>query len=878
MLISANSWFSFLNPFPLTHEHPNTSLATGAMIQQELEKLNKEQVVHFAWRCAVRALPILGSTGTFNLWEKKDRQKHIYSIFYALDVSAATTHDARKAIDDDTTTNAVRKVLDNAADATRQVIGDETNAAPYDACLATTYAAFTASVADYAQNAANAANAAATKKKINLESLILQDLVTIQNKKREKQPKPTDLYGEIWGNFKKALAAEGCAYWGNLYQRIFDDGFILDPEALARRVNVPKEIRQQGAAAVANYLEKLEKGATRLNEARIIILGDKGAGKTCIARRLIDPDAPMTTDAESTPGVNTMLWKLEQENINVSIWDFAGHTVTHAVHQFFLSERCLYIMVYDGRTEERNRLEYWLNHMKNYGGDSKAIILVNKRDQHPVDISINFLKEQYSIAGVYTFSIQDDKTDLEAFRKDVAAYIENNPSWKKQEIPTNYYQVKDELENLFAKGERQKGREHITRDEFTEIAEKYDVRNVEELLKDLHFLGVSLWYQDMEEFDTLVLNPEWISHGVYKIINWVNEGKKHSLTLNDFATVFKKNISRYPEKQRKFLFELMKHYELAYETKGEKDLIIPHLLKEDRPEELPDFPVGESLMLRYKAEQPLPPNTISRFIVRHNQEIKKEKQEYLVWRYGVVLKDSNGSLALVREQDRTISVAVKGKDKTNYISVLRATLNDIFDSYKSEKPELQYRIERFGQIPDQVEEKNPLWLPDRKIINHLLRERPYYDDATDQEISMARVVNLYKIEAENVIFGGKGHRITKTTFNFRDCNIGLQGNLNDLAQLLTEGGNKQEAKELACAAKALEQVENSKSKEEVKKKGIANRLRRLLDDLDDKNSRLHKTVKGIKNGVSIAQDIGKGYNDLAQWAGLPQVPKPFLKK
>ncbi len=48
-------------------------------------------------------------------------------------------------------------------------------------------------------------------------------------------------------------------------------------------------------------------------------------------------------------------------------------------------------------------------------------------------------------------------------------------------------------------------------------------------------------------------------------------------------------------------------------------------------------------------------------------------------------------------------------------------------------------------------------------------------------------------------------------------------------------------------------------------------------DLEAKNSKLHKTVKGIKNGVSIAQDIAKGYNDIAQWAGLPQVPKPFWK-
>ncbi len=440
--------------------------------------------------------------------------------------------------------------------------------------------------------------------------------------------------------------------------------------------------------AVANYLKKLEKGAKRLNEARIIIFGDKGSGNTCIARRLIDPEAPMTTDDESTAGVNTMLWKLKRDNINVGIWDFAGHTVTHAVHQFFLSERCLYLMVYDGRTKERNRLEYWLDHMKNYGGNSQAMILVNERDQHSVDIKINFLKEKYPIVGVYTFSIKDDAEPLAAFREEVARYIKNNPSWENQIIPTNYYYVKDELEGLFANCGEDKGREHISRDEFNEIAQRCKVENIDELLKDLHSLGVSLWYKDIKEIDTLVLNPEWISHGVYKIINWVNEEKKYSLTLADFTIVFEDDAKRYPKNKHEFLFELMKQYELAYETKAGKELIIPHLLQEDRLAILPDFLIGDSLMLRYKAEQPLPPNTISRFIVRHNQEIKKENLDYLVWRYGVVLKDSNGSLALVREEDRTISVSVKGNDKTNYISALRTTLNDIFNSYKSEKPEL----------------------------------------------------------------------------------------------------------------------------------------------------------------------------------------------
>ena len=41
----------------------------------------------------------------------------------------------------------------------------------------------------------------------------------------------------------------------------------------------------------------------------------------------------------------------------------------------------------------------------------------------------------------------------------------------------------------------------------------------------------------------------------------------------------------------------MKKYELAYETKGEMLLIIPHLLPKDCPDRLPEFPDRKSLKI-----------------------------------------------------------------------------------------------------------------------------------------------------------------------------------------------------------------------------------------------------------------------------------------
>jgi len=850
-------------------------------VEKQLKTLNREQVVYFAWLCAVRALPFLGADGNFNFWKKEKRRKHLYAVFYAMDTNLVV-------VNTDVNTNASEVVVAAARSAeayayaytsTASIVANAASKAAYASAYAASAASAADSSANYALFASTNAFYAADFFDLDFCDIILEDIENIRDRCSEGMS--VGVYREIWVNFQKALEVEGCEYWLKLYSNIFSNGIEAAREGVETRINVPKEIREKGAAAVGKYLENLERGAERLNEARIIVLGEKGAGKTCLARRLENPNAPMTTVSESTAGVDTTIWR--KDGINIRIWDFAGHTVTHAVHQFFLSERCLYIIVYDGRTEERNRLEYWLNHMKNYGGDSKAIILVNRRDGHQVGIPINSLKEQYPIEGLYEFSIQDDRSELIKFREIVADYIRNNPSWDKQLIPSNYYKVKKELEKRFIKGDYKKCEEHITKEEFCRIAAKNKVDDIDALLKDLDALGVSLWYPQMEEFNTLVLNPEWISHAIYKIVNWASSERKHQLTIDEFAKVFESEVDsiRYPKDKYDFFFRLMERYELAYKTSKGRCLIIPHLLGEDRPTNLPLFPLGESLMLRYKAEQPLPPNTISRFIVRHNQEIKRDGKNHLVWRYGVVLEDDKGSTALVREEDRTISVSVKGTYKTDFISTLRETLNDIFNSYKSNKPELQYRVERFGEMPDDIEKKNPLWLPDTKILNHLRNDVPYFEDITGQHINLNYTVNNYNITAQTLL-SGPGSIFTDqsvhNTFNFQNCSISLQGNLNELAGIVERKGDKESANDLKYAKELLEQSELYKTQDEVKKKGLVNGLKRIVQDLGDEGSNLHKSIDGVKQGVSIAQDIAKGYNDIAQWLGLPQVPKPFLKK
>lgn len=867
-------------------------------IKREVKSLSKPQAVHFAWVCAVRALPYLGGFGHFNFWKSDKRQKHLYAIFRSLDyggvhniysdayddayVSAASAAASASAV----SASAAYAYAYAASAAYAAYAASDASYAYASYAYAASYAsAASASAAAYAASSAAASSAAYAKNK--LAETLFKDIETIR-KGELLFDTSFEVYGDIWQKFQMALANEGCSYWGDLYQQIFDNGFKLDQDALKRRLEVPAEIGDRGAAAVAEYLREIEThGAERLNEARIIILGEKGAGKTCLARKLQEPDSPLTSYDESTEGVDTLVWKLPNDDIKAHIWDFAGHAITHAVHRFFLSERSLYIIVYDGRTEDHNRLEYWLDHMRNYGGDSKALIFVNIKDDHTPKINENSLREKYPIAGIHRFSLKDDSEKLERFREEVARLVKENLSWNASVIPANSFAVKEELECIFEE-ERQNC---ITRQVFNGIAAKNGIVDQKELLKNLHALGVCLWYEGIEKLDTLVLNPNWITNGVYKIVNWVHEQGKHQIALSDFNNVFSNDVANYPQDRHTFLFKLMKRYELAYETHTGRCLIIPHLLDTDQParDRLPEFPIGDTLMLRYTADLPLPPDTVTRFIVHRNEEIKKEGDQYLVWRYGVVLQDGNGSIAKIQENslERKIEVSVKGASKTPYIDSLRTTFNEIFESYKSKKPDLLYRIRRYGEIPDGegLENEKPLMLSAETIAAHLKKQIPYLVPSTLNEMSidlLRQLVSQYNIKIENLMIGSGGTIVSKSAFNFQNCNINLQGNLNDLARMLTNSGNGSEVKELVeelrDAAEALKDAQNCKTPEEVRSKGVMNRLKRMLMDLGDEDSTLRKVAGGVKYGIDTLQEIAKDYNSIAEWIGLPQVPTAFLKK
>jgi internalin A len=70
---------------------------------------------------------------------------------------------------------------------------------------------------------------------------------------------------------------------------------------------------------------------------------------------------PHDKEEQETQGIALDTFRLccAQGEMTVRLWDFAGQEITHALHQFFLTEGCVYVLVLDPRSNtEMQDAEY----------------------------------------------------------------------------------------------------------------------------------------------------------------------------------------------------------------------------------------------------------------------------------------------------------------------------------------------------------------------------------------------------------------------------------------------------------------------------------------------------------------------------------------
>ena len=550
----------------------------------------------------------------------------------------------------------------------------------------------------------------------------------------------------------------------------------------------PIEIVKKGREAVIEYFQSLEVGEKLpLNEVKVLLVGDGGAGKTCLVKRLIRED--YDKNEPQTHGINIKDWQVKDRDttINVHFWDFGGQEIMHATHQFFLSKRSLYILVLDGRKEED--AEYWLKHIESFGGNSPILVVLNKMDENPgFDINRRFLQKKYKgIKGFYRLSCAN-KSGIDDFSKSLGEELAKveilETTWAK-----SWFNVKTQLERMTDN--------FISYDEYKEICKNENITeegSQNTLVDFLNDLGVILHFKDFKLLDTHVLEPKWITQAVYKIINSEElADNKGILELGSLDGMLKKRQQTdyyYPRDRYPYIVELMKKFELCYEIDSHT-VLIPDLLEVQEPKIDFDYENCLRFLIEYDF---LPKSVMPRFVVRMNKDIK----ERLRWRTGVVLEDEDfDSTAIVKadERDRKIYIYVNGMQRRDYFSVIRHGFLSINSSFEKlqfiekvpmpDNPSITVSYDHLTRLEKKGVDK---YIPDGSDKDYKVKDllgTIYVEKKTEEEILLLLRKIMTQTDNQETMLK-KANDIMLLQPNF----FGLGVNLNALIEKLLPKKNK----------------------------------------------------------------------------------------
>lgn len=451
---------------------------------------------------------------------------------------------------------------------------------------------------------------------------------------------------------------------------------------------LPPEIVARGINAIRNFYKELEE-KDFLYEVKLLLVGQGRVGKTCLSNALID-DNYILSDKDSTEGININRWIIPKESMvkinpkiqrdfQINIWDFGGQEIYHSTHQFFLTKRSIYLLVTESRKEDsHDDFFYWLNIIKLLGDNSPVMLVLNKCDQPTKELPFKEFKDSFNnLVDFHKISLQAGYKDkLEAFKLALKTIASNLPHIGNP-LPKVWVDIRKELEEL-----KISGINYISETEYLDICKKHYRKEESALFLSgyFHDLGVLLHFQDdIDLKDTVFLNHEWLTLGVYKILDdpKVIE-QKGRFTINDVKRIW--STEEYKHKIRE-LISLMKNrkFDLCFELPN-SEFLVPRLLPVDEVDHTwKSSAENTRFEFRYKF---MPKGILTRLIVKLNSDIYENNY----WRYGVIL-DSDGTRAIIREKyfENKITIELSGNNKREYLFYIRKVINEIHRDYNKIK-------------------------------------------------------------------------------------------------------------------------------------------------------------------------------------------------
>lgn len=659
---------------------------------------------------------------------------------------------------------------------------------------------------------------------------------------------------------------------------------------------LPPEILKQSGKEIIRYLLSQESDAPKFyfNESKMIIVGQGHVGKSSLLNRLIHNKFE---DSGSTEGIDISSWSFTKngQKYKLNVWDFGGQEIYHSTHQFFLTKRSLYLLVWDALAEdEYGRIDYWLKTIQSLAGDSPIIIVVNKCDNdlgrlHRLD-DVDYKERFPQILDIVYVSCKDN-IGISSLRKRIKDISVNLPLMKTSWL-SSWMRIRETLEKT------SKQRNFISYKDYLKICSRFnvDVEEAKSLIKYLNDLGIVLYYYDDPILKNIViLSSEWGTDAVYKVLDEQEKhlkGRNGILNADDLQIIWN-DTTAYPPERHIHLISLMKKFQLIFDI-SESKYLVAELLENKTISLDYSFPKGDSLAFRYEYDF-VPAGVMTRFIVSINRYLETINGVKQCWKKGAYLR-YHDAYALVRLHDnladRYIEIKVGGtkpRERQELLTIIRTTFEEINNQYN--------QINITEQIPCTCSDECT-WLFDYKKVllaeskgKQIVQCQNTFEDVdirklldgveTKMETNYGPVIkNIYMpqnnlqnsptitVSANSV---AESSASTTVTVEIKDLINGLQGDFNDL---LGEMVNRPKEFEEECAkvTSALESLDSCNTKEEITKTGALKKIERFLIECADPESKTGKLISEVKYAAGIVKELASKYNKIAKWLALPQIP------
>lgn len=406
---------------------------------------------------------------------------------------------------------------------------------------------------------------------------------------------------------------------------------------------VVKRSKEDVRAYFAEYLrgQKKEIAPKYLFEAKMVVIGNGGVGKTSLITKLQDPTAELPDDR--TRGVEVKHWHfpindywkanlplLTQKNMHIRIWDFGGQEFYQGTHQIFFSSKSYFVLVDDTR-HSKTDFVYWFSTIQQIAGkNARVLVIINEHGDQKSKFEKEIYQREFGFVNeVEVINLKGEVTDIKALQGKIQSRLFEIDGMGTG-LTASYHNVQSKLAEM-----AQAGTEMISLDAFRDICDSEKVLDsVRIISQNLHEVGeITHFYHNPILSSRVFLEPGNLLKNVYKILdNERVDKQKGRISRQDIEQMHQDDSLNF---SADMLIELMLAFGIVYQAPSAKELyVVPEKLP-DGYTEWPHAHKKDLLKVRIDVQEFVPAGLMSRFLVAlHNKIVS----EHTVWKSAVFLE------------------------------------------------------------------------------------------------------------------------------------------------------------------------------------------------------------------------------------------------